>query len=113
MASSLKVVTVIGARPQFIKASIVSRALHADPKIDEIIVHTGQHYDKGMSALFFRELQLPKPKYNLNVGSASHGLQTGQMLIELEKVIHHEKPDWVLVYGDKLANRCIGGKSFK
>ena len=86
-----KIVTIIGARPQFIKASMVSKALN--PRIEEILVHTGQHYDKNMSDIFFEQLQIPKPKYNLGVGSGSHGAQIGEMLIKIEEVLEEEKPD--------------------
>lgn len=94
----MKIITVVGARPQFIKAVAVSRILRE--KHDEIIVHTGQHYDENMSEVFFQELDIPKPAYNLNIGSGNHGEQTGKMLIELEKIYINEKPDLVLVYGD-------------
>jgi len=109
----MKIATIIGARPQFIKAAAVTRAVaehnrgSATPRIDEILVHTGQHYDDGMSAVFFRELELPEPKYNLNVGSGSHGRQTGQMLTAIEEVLLKEKPDWVLIYGD--TNSTLAG----
>ncbi|MBU1342494.1 MAG: UDP-N-acetylglucosamine 2-epimerase (non-hydrolyzing) [Proteobacteria bacterium] len=103
----MKIVTIIGARPQFIKAAAVSRAiakknqsLAGSDHVKEIIVHTGQHYDANMSAIFFDELKIPRPDYNLNIGSGSHGSQTGQMLAEIEKVLIHEKPDTVLTYGD-------------
>ena len=103
----IKMVTIIGARPQFIKAAAVSRAIAkkneslAEPeRIKEVIVHTGQHYDENMSAIFFDELKIPLPDYNLNIGSGSHGRQTGQMLGSIETVLLDEKPDLVLTYGD-------------
>lgn len=95
----MKVLSVVGARPQFIKAAPVSRVLHLAGH-DEYLVHTGQHYDYGMSQVFFDELGIPAPDINLGIGSGSHGWQTGQMLVGVEKVIEQEQPDWVLVYGD-------------
>ena len=103
----MKCLTVIGARPQFIKAATVSRAFKSTPDIQEILVHTGQHYDENMSGVFFEELTIPKPDYNLNIGSGSHGAQTGRMLEAIEKVLLSEKPDWVLVYGD--TNSTLAG----
>jgi UDP-GlcNAc3NAcA epimerase len=103
----MKIVTVIGARPQFIKAATVSRILLKTSQIKEIIIHTGQHYDNNMSKIFFDELCLPKPNYNLEVGSASHGKQTGLMLERIEKVLIKEKPDWILIYGD--TNSTLAG----
>jgi UDP-N-acetylglucosamine 2-epimerase len=94
-----KVVTVVGARPQFVKAGPVSRAL-ASAGHAEVLVHTGQHYDPNMSAIFFDELGLPAPAHHLGVGSGSHAAQTGAMLERVERVIDGERPDWVLVYGD-------------
>lgn len=102
----MKVVSVIGARPQFIKAAPVSRALRAVGHT-EVLVHTGQHYDDEMSAVFFRELEIPEPDYNLGVGSGPHGWQTGQMLMRIEEVLLAEKPDWALVYGD--TNSTLAG----
>jgi UDP-GlcNAc3NAcA epimerase len=101
-----KVLTVIGARPQFIKATPVSRALRK-ANIAEFLVHTGQHYDEQMSDVFFSELGIPTPNLNLNVGSGSHGVQTGSMLAGLEQAILEQKPDWVLVYGD--TNSTLAG----
>jgi UDP-GlcNAc3NAcA epimerase len=98
----LKILTVIGARPQFIKAATISRLL-CDIKyseIDEVVVHTGQHYDHNMSQSFFNELDMPAPKYNLEVGSGTHGQQIGLIMSSLEKVVQLENPDWILVYGD-------------
>ena len=102
----MKVVSVIGARPQFIKAAPVGQTLRAVDHT-EVLVHTGQHYDDEMSAVFFRELEIPEPDYNLGVGSGLHGWQTGQMLICVEEVLLAEKPDWVLVYGD--TNSTLAG----
>ncbi len=112
MVKAMKVLTIIGTRPQFIKAAVISRAiasynLSASNRIDEIIVHTGQHYDSNMSDIFFEEMDIPKPHYNLGVGSGNHGEQTGRMLIGLEKLLIKEKPDMVLVYGD--TNSTLAG----
>ena len=101
----MKVVSIVGARPQFIKAAVVSRALRE--RHTEVLVHTGQHYDYQMSQIFFKELDLPEPEVNLNVGSGMHGQQTGQMLAGLEPVLLTEQPDWVLVYGD--TNSTLAG----
>ncbi|WP_430934249.1 non-hydrolyzing UDP-N-acetylglucosamine 2-epimerase [Saccharicrinis sp. 156] len=103
----MKIVTIIGARPQFIKAATISRLINGNNDINEVIVHTGQHYDSNMSDIFFKELIIPKPYYNLGIGGGSHGQQTGLMLIEIEKILFKEKPDWVLVYGD--TNSTLAG----
>lgn len=102
----MKIVTVVGARPQFIKAAPVSRALQARG-IEEVLVHTGQHYDAVMSEVFFRELGMADPKVNLGVGSGSHAEQTGAMLVGIERVVVQEQPDIVLVYGD--TNSTLAG----
>ena len=94
----MKIVTIVGARPQFIKAAVVSRELRKEHT--EILVHTGQHYDYNMSNIFFEELDIPKPDYNLGISGGTHGKMTGTMLIEIEKVLLDEKPDAVLLYGD-------------
>ena len=94
----MKIVTVVGARPQFIKAAAGSRALRREHR--EILVHTGQHYDANMSDIFFQEMGIPRPDYNLGIAGGTHGEMTGRMLIEIEKVLLAEKPDALLVYGD-------------
>jgi len=97
----MRVMTIIGARPQFIKAAVVSRAFSEHrPDVKEVIVHTGQHYDANMSDVFFDELDIPRPDYNLGIGGGSHGQNTGRMIENLEGLMIAEKPDWVLVYGD-------------
>ncbi|MFW5804279.1 MAG: non-hydrolyzing UDP-N-acetylglucosamine 2-epimerase [bacterium] len=98
---------IIGARPQFIKQATISRVVKNRDDIEEIIIHTGQHYDKNMSEQFFRELEIPEPEYNLGIGSGPHGLQTGKMLQKIEEVLIQEYPDCVLVYGD--TNSTIAG----
>ncbi|MCH7607825.1 MAG: UDP-N-acetylglucosamine 2-epimerase (non-hydrolyzing) [Chloroflexi bacterium] len=103
----MKIVSIVGARPQFIKAAVVSRALKATPGIEEVLVHTGQHYDDNMSRVFFQELELPEPGYDLAIGSGPHGEQTGRMLEAIERVLQTESPDWVLVYGD--TNSTLAG----
>jgi UDP-GlcNAc3NAcA epimerase len=103
----MKIITVIGARPQFVKAAVVSRALMNANNIEEILVHTGQHFDKNMSEIFFEEMKIPKPQYNLHINGLSHGAMTGQMLQGVEDLCINEKPDYVLVYGD--TNSTIAG----
>lgn len=104
-----KFVTIIGARPQFIKAAAMSRVFRMNgPEVArEILVHTGQHYDDNMSEIFFRQMEIPAPDHHLEVGSASHGVQTGQMIMKIEKVLQDEKPDMVIVYGD--TNSTLAG----
>lgn len=98
----LKIVTIIGARPQIIKAAAISRAIRKNfpDRIQEIIVHTGQHYDESMSQVFIDELGIPQPNYNLNIGSASHGKQTAGMITGIEEILEKEKPNYLVVYGD-------------
>lgn len=107
----MKILTVIGARPQFIKAGSVSREIirqqQAGADIQEVIVHTGQHYDTNMSDVFFDEMQIPKPDYFLGIGGKSHGAMTGQMIEKIEEVLLKEKPDWLIVYGD--TNSTLAG----
>ena len=103
----MKVVTIIGARPQFIKAAVVSRIFTNCKDVEEIIVHTGQHFDTNMSDVFFEEMCIPKPHYNLNINGLGHGAMTGHMLEEIEKVLLKERPEWVLVYGD--TNSTLAG----
>ena len=105
----MKLVTIIGARPQIIKAAALSRAIrnHYSDQIQEIIVHTGQHYDDNMSQVFFDELQIPRPDYNLHVGSASHGVQTARMTEGIEALLLKEQPDFIVLYGD--TNSTLAG----
>jgi UDP-GlcNAc3NAcA epimerase len=107
--SKIKLLNIVGARPQIIKASAISRAIrkHFSDDIIEIIVHTGQHYDKEMSDIFFDELEIHKPHYNLGVGSAVHGRQTSMMITGIEEVLQKEKPDCVILYGD--TNSTLAG----
>ena len=103
----MKIITIVGARPQFIKSAVLSKAFNDSSEFEEIIIHTGQHYDTNMSDIFFNELKIPKPKYNLNINSASHGAMTGRMLEDIENILIDEKPDGVLVYGD--TNSTLAG----
>ena len=103
----MKITTIIGARPQFIKAAMVSRALRARQGVRELLVHTGQHFDGNMSEIFFEQMEIPKPDYNLDIAGLSHGAMTGRMLEKIEQVLIEEKPDCVLVYGD--TNSTLAG----
>ena len=105
----LKIVTIVGARPQFIKAAAVSRVIRDEfpESVTEVLVHTGQHFDENMSKVFFDELDIPEPKYNLEISGGQHGAMTGRMLESVEKVLLDEKPDWVLIYGD--TNSTLAG----
>lgn len=102
-----KIVTIIGARPQFVKAAVLSKIIASKGKIEEVIIHTGQHYDANMSALFFEEMQIPAPKYNLDIHGLSHGAMTGEMLVRIEEILNIECPHAVLVYGD--TNSTLAG----
>ena len=105
----MKLVTIIGARPQIIKAAALSRAIrsHYADQIQEVIIHTGQHYDDNMSQVFFNELNIPRPDYNLHVGSASHGVQTARMTEGIEALLIKERPDFIILYGD--TNSTLAG----
>jgi UDP-GlcNAc3NAcA epimerase len=105
----MKIITVIGARPQIIKAAAISREIlkNYSNKIEEVIVHTGQHYDQNMSEIFFHELNIPKPYYNLNVGSSSHGVQSAKMIEGIEEILLNENPKYILLYGD--TNSTLAG----
>jgi UDP-GlcNAc3NAcA epimerase len=104
---TLKVLTVVGARPQFIKAAAVSRAIRETEGLEEVMVHTGQHFDKNMSDVFFSELEIPAPAHLLDIHGGGHGEMTGRMLSAIERVLIAEKPDWVVVYGD--TNSTLAG----
>ena len=103
----MKIITIVGARPQFIKAAVVSQKLRTISDIQEILVHTGQHYDGNMSDVFFQELDIQPPDHHLGIGSETHGIQTGRMLETIEQVLLRENPDWVIVYGD--TNSTLAG----
>ena len=107
--SNIKILTIIGARPQIIKAATLSRRIknHYFSIVEEVLVHTGQHYDDNMSAVFFKDMDIPKPKYNLGLGGLSQSAMTGRMMEGLEEICLKEKPDWILVYGD--TNSTIAG----
>ncbi len=109
MSKPLRVITVVGARPQFIKAAAVSREVRASfyDQIEEKIIHTGQHFDENMSQVFFDELAIPKPHYQFNISGLTHGVMTGKMLESIEAILLKEKPDWVMVYGD--TNSTLAG----
>ncbi|MEG2343905.1 MAG: UDP-N-acetylglucosamine 2-epimerase (non-hydrolyzing) [Acidaminococcaceae bacterium] len=108
----MKLITIVGARPQFVKAAVVARAIAKhnqvnEQKIEEIIIHTNQHYDLNMSAVFFEEMHIPRPNYNLGVGGGAQGAMTGRMLEKIEEILLAEQPDYVLVYGD--TNSTLAG----
>lgn len=103
----MKIASIVGARPQFIKAAMVSHSLRRLPDVQEVVVHTGQHYDPMLTDIFFTELGLARPAYNLDVRSGPHGAQTGRMLERIEAVVEQEAPDWVVVYGD--TNSTLAG----
>ena len=104
---NLKLITILGARPQFVKAAVLSRVINTHNEIEEIIVHTGQHYDTNMSDVFFSEMEIPKPKYNLDINGLGHGAMTGQMLEKIEQILLAEKPNAMVVYGD--TNSTLAG----
>lgn len=106
-SSHKKILTIVGARPQFIKAAAVSEALVSDQSLTEVILHTGQHFDQGMSQVFFDELKIPKPTYNLNINGGPHGQMTGRMLENIESIMETEAPQAVLIYGD--TNSTLAG----
>ena len=107
LVDMMKILTIVGARPQFVKAATISRQVANDPEVEEVLVHTGQHFDANMSEIFFSEMEIPQPKYNLDINDLGHGAMTGRMLEGIEKIILEEKPDVVLVYGD--TNSTIAG----
>ena len=103
----MKIATIVGARPQFIKAAALSRSLKKSSQTTELLIHTGQHYDSNMSEIFFQEMEIPHPDYHLNIGGLSHGAMTGRMIEAIEEVLLKEQPNWVLVYGD--TNSTLAG----
>lgn len=100
MSTRKKILTVVGARPQFVKAAALSREILKHPELEEKIIHTGQHFDDSMSKVFFEEMEIPEPHFRLNINSLSHGAMTGAMLVEIEKIMLAEMPDMVVLYGD-------------
>jgi UDP-GlcNAc3NAcA epimerase len=103
----VRILSIVGARPQFVKAAVICRAIANRGTVEHILVHTGQHYDARLSDIFFEELHIPEPAYNLEVGSGSHGVQTGETIKRLEPMLLTERPDWVLLYGD--TNATLAG----
>jgi UDP-GlcNAc3NAcA epimerase len=103
----MKIITIVGARPQFVKAAVLSRMFKGMPQVEEIIIHTGQHFDERMSDIFFKEMDIPMPQYNLNINGLTHGAMTGQMIEGIERILLKELPDMILVYGD--TNSTLAG----
>jgi len=105
----MRIISIVGARPQFVKVAVICRAIAQwnGPAMEHRIIHTGQHYDSAMSDVFFEELEIPRPDFNLGVGSGPHGEQTGEMIKRIEPILHSEAPDWVLLYGD--TNSTLAG----
>lgn len=103
----MRILSIVGARPQLVKAAVICRALANRSAMEHILLHTGQHYDARLSGIFFQELHIPEPAYNLGVGSGSHGVHTGETIKRLEPVLLAERPDWVLLYGD--TNATLAG----
>jgi UDP-GlcNAc3NAcA epimerase len=103
----MKIVSIVGARPQFVKAAVLSRQFQSHPDFEEIIIHTGQHFDNNMSDIFFEEMKIPRPNYFLGISGLNHGAMTGQMLEKIEDALLKENPDWVIVYGD--TNSTLAG----
>lgn len=104
---ALKILTIVGARPQFIKAAAVSRAIRESSELSEVMIHTGQHFDPNMSDIFFDELNIPKPQHHLDINGGGHGDMTGRMLMVIEPILLTERPEWVVVYGD--TNSTLAG----